>query len=1504
MAQTTIPTASLPTGMDDPTMSAGLKALVVSATAGNVCNAQAHVFCVANTGSSNLVNGNAFKAAFGHHGDATGVSATGTIEHGNSTYGEVLVLTHNDGAANHAYASGATAAPFARAGASIGNGINSYNDATANFLLGPLVQPDTSHVKPIVIVTDHYANFPPAGTRAIPITGDGFLSPAGQVANVSPTDYATIESDNINSAMFISQNDTNGIRFVGIEFTTQSRTQWNPLWNLGYSYGLVRALGQGVSGSRSLFVLDGAVKTYLNSVARIHVGYPTISEVHVVATTPCSQTWSVAVPLSTPTLVCFTGLDTHWVAGRSTLTFVFASKDYPASDMTLNAMSSGAGSGQCAAGATNAGNDVEGNICVVDATHAYASVTETATSPNANGGVHNFYIDTYAAGGGSYSAGTEHSASDDALLGQYPQAWTLTCTDCPVAPVGGQIYLPNNGVPYTFVAQGTVGGGGATNWTATHSLLFGGLVVLNCTGVNVPVTGCTAPVVNVGTQTITAKIYATGAAPSLLQTALIHPTGWPPIGVQATGGEMDVLYKTVTTTFQASEGFDHCGPTKNEIFYVQRGGTYTEDCYGAGTHWTTAGLACSGTCSTAKLNLGSNITINSVTVISDTHLQMNYTLDADAETGAQHITFDHVWAHGSDGQIYSLSSTPGNLLPCNQNGNMVYNDCYVVNTLDTTTGILLDGPQGAVLDSYVSSIHLGINDSQAIGMAIGGGPALIKNNFASSTTENIFTGGGTGWVNNNSLTSAHDVEITGNYAYKPPAWLNGGLGYPASFNKGNCSATAVFSTGTHLSCIWDVKNGWETKGCTRCWVHENVIENNWVGAHPIYGVFNITPRNANDQGNPSSSIDDLTVENNLLVGVHNGVLFSDFDIDAGYGSADTGVDGGAMPAVQVRRVILRNNLWTPNQTSINSFFNYENYGANNSYAPRDILMQNNTYLPETGVVMNNTSVTYGGLYFSGIDKNLGCSGASNVTNNYWYINNVVPLGVGAANGCTPSVTNSNPTTTGSAFSDRFQGNVMPKPGNGTMPATTYYGTIPGAGIPTVATLQPPTYPQLDQSQPFTLDYTLNGNTGGTQVLTNWIGTGLTNTTNGVTAGVDMGPIQAMALHAIKGTPPDSTNPNIQTNSLAIGAVSELYTSPLVATGGTTPYTWSVASGPMTVCATLTNGLCIAASDSGSGTTISGTPTIPGISSFTVEVTDNVAATDTQPLSLTINPALSVATTSLSVGTVTVAYNSTLVSAGGIGPFTWSVTVGPLPPGLSLNASSGAITGTPTTVNTYNFTVKVTDPGGASATQPLSITINLQPTITTPSFPNGTVGVAYSSTATATGGVLPYTWSVSAGSLPPGLTLDAATGTISGTPTTVGTSGFTLQVADSSGPPNLASAPFTISIQNSVLPLIVTNTSFVGGQVTVPYLAGLTATGGVPPYTWDIASGALPTGLSITGAFISGVPTVIGTFTFTPRVTDSVGTKATSASPLNLTISPLAGSGIGPGVAAGAKVVVH
>lgn len=154
-------------------------------------------------------------------------------------------------------------------------------------------------------------------------------------------------------------------------------------------------------------------------------------------------------------------------------------------------------------------------------------------------------------------------------------------------------------------------------------------------------------------------------------------------------------------------------------------------------------------------------------------------------------------------------------------------------------------------------------------------------------------------------------------------------------------------------------------------------------------------------------------------------------------------------------------------------------------------------------------------------------------------------------------------------------------------------------------------------------------------------------------------------------------------------------------------------------------------------------------------------------------------------------------------------------------------------------------------------------VITQTLPSGVVGTAYSQALTAGGGASPYTWSLSSGSLPAGLSL-ATGGTISGTPTSTGTFTFVVLVTDADS--NTSPGSLTISIGPA---LSIITSSLVGGTVGTAYSAIVSASGGVSPYTWTIQSGSIPTGMSFSSlGELSGTPTVAGTFIFTVRVTDS------------------------------------
>lgn len=278
-----------------------------------------------------------------------------------------------------------------------------------------------------------------------------------------------------------------------------------------------------------------------------------------------------------------------------------------------------------------------------------------------------------------------------------------------------------------------------------------------------------------------------------------------------------------------------------------------------------------------------------------------------------------------------------------------------------------------------------------------------------------------------------------------------------------------------------------------------------------------------------------------------------------------------------------------------------------------------------------------------------------------------------------------------------------------------------------------------------------------------------------------------------------TFPTTVATTLANGANGVGYNQTITATNGVSPLTYKITPGS----GSLPAGLTLNTTGSIIGTPSGPITGQPNPSTFTITVTDSA----TTPLSVVspqysilVNPApkLSITATTLPNGTVNANYSAGISSTGGVTPLTWRLVSGSVPPGLTFNTNSGQITGVPTLAGAYSFTPAVVD----SAIPPQNITGN-QLTITvsnatplqatTPPLPAATVASPYSGNLVATGGVPPYTWSILSGQLPAGLTLDPATGRITGSPVLVTSTSVVAQVSDSEATPVTASQALTLTV---------------------------------------------------------------------------------------------------------------
>lgn len=308
-------------------------------------------------------------------------------------------------------------------------------------------------------------------------------------------------------------------------------------------------------------------------------------------------------------------------------------------------------------------------------------------------------------------------------------------------------------------------------------------------------------------------------------------------------------------------------------------------------------------------------------------------------------------------------------------------------------------------------------------------------------------------------------------------------------------------------------------------------------------------------------------------------------------------------------------------------------------------------------------------------------------------------------------------------------------------------------------------------------------------------------------------------------------------------------------------------------------------------TMQGTPTRAGSYIFTIQGTQCCGQPSERGFEVVIRDRLTITTAGLPSGNPGAPYSATISVTGhggkGMG---WALASGSLPPGLTLASAGtpydGVISGTPTTSGTYSFTVSVGDTDGfvpsrtVTRAYTLAIVVPLSTALAANSSPVGIVGKAYKATlVTASGGIPPYSWSVGAGSPPPGLSLDPA-GALVGTPAAPGTFPFAITATDTTG--RTSSTPVSVTIVGK---LDIMTTTLRNARVGKLYRSKLRSTGGAAPLRWQVTKGKLPAGIRLEAAtgILSGTPKKEGTTSFTVAVTDALGQK--SSERLALAVAP-------------------
>ena len=349
--------------------------------------------------------------------------------------------------------------------------------------------------------------------------------------------------------------------------------------------------------------------------------------------------------------------------------------------------------------------------------------------------------------------------------------------------------------------------------------------------------------------------------------------------------------------------------------------------------------------------------------------------------------------------------------------------------------------------------------------------------------------------------------------------------------------------------------------------------------------------------------------------------------------------------------------------------------------------------------------------------------------------------------------------------------------------------------------------------------------------------------------------------------------SITTSSLPSGTQSQPYAASLAGSGGSGSYTWAISG---------IAGLTVNASTG----VIGGSPAVGGDLTLTVTLSDALNASATPAtrqyaISVTLVPLTIKTPGALGEFAPNAAISATFVGAGGSPAYTWNATG--IPATLTLTPATGQITGNaPAKPGNYSFPLKVSDSETPVASDSTTVTLSVLGITTPTTLPSGTTSTTYSLNFIAAGGTPPYTFS--SPGVPAGLTLSAS-GFLSGTPTTPGTSSFPVLVTDASGIAPI-SATFSLTVGTGVQPIQVTGATLPDGALTTSYSQPLEAQNGKPTYNWTVIGGTLPAGLTLTSAgTITGTPTAAGTATFTARATDSAGGFASGVFTIN--VNPLA-----------------